>query len=56
MARDYKSEYERQKEKYLLFRVWLKREIAEKFKSKLKKENKRVSDFFRKDVDEYLKK
>ena len=56
MARDYKSEYERQKEKYLLLRVWLKREIAEKFKSKLQKENKKVSDFFREDVEEYLKK
>lgn len=56
MARDYKAAEARRRVKFVEFKAWLPRDLGEKCKIKLKKENKRIVDFIREAVEEYLKK
>lgn len=49
MTQDYKNGYSH-------FQVWLRRETAEQFRSKVKKEGKNITDVLRSAIDEYLKK
>lgn len=54
--RDYEREYAQQIAKYDYVRVWLLRETAEKFRSKVKNEGKTITDILRVAIEEYLKK
>lgn len=52
--RNYSKEWEREKERITLIRFKVEKEKAEKFKRKLKKENKTMSEFLKEKIDEYL--
>ena len=54
MARDYRTENERRKQKFIEFHLWLPLELNQSFSAKLKQENTTVSDFFREAVEKYL--
>lgn len=54
MARDYKWEDERKKQKFAQLHLWLPLELNQRFNIKLKQENKTLTDFFREAVEKYL--
>ena len=54
MARDYKWEDERKKQKFAQLHLWLPLELNRSFSVKLKQENKTLTDFFREAVEKYL--
>lgn len=56
MGRNYEKEAKWKKEKYCRILADIEKEKGEKFKEKLRKENRSVSDFINEKIDEYLKK
>ena len=56
MARDYKKDYERRKIRDMQVNVRLSRSLGDKLRAKLAKEGKKLTDFIREAVEEYLKK
>lgn len=56
MARNYKAERARQCANYSRIQIWLEKATAENLKAKLAKEGKKLTDFIKKAVEEYLKK
>lgn len=56
MARDYKKESEKRKEKSKRFVVDLEKDLAEEFTEQLQKDNKAYSTWVRDNVKKYLKK
>ena len=53
-VRNYSKEWEKEKERIALIRFKVEKEKAEKFKKKLEKENKTMSEFLKEKIDEYL--
>lgn len=56
MGRNYEKEAKWAKEKYCRILADIEKEKGEKFKEKLRKENRSVSDFINEKIDEHLKK
>lgn len=56
MGRNYEKEAKWAKEKYCRIVTAVEKEKGEKFKEKLKKDNRSVSDFINEKIDEYMKK
>lgn len=54
MARDYRAENERRRQKFIELHLWLPLELNQSFSVKLKQENKTLTDFFREAVEKYL--
>ena len=52
--RDYSREWELEKKRISLIRLKLEKEKAEKFKGKLQKEGKTMSEFLKEKIDEFL--
>ena len=52
--RDYSREWELEKKRISLIRLKLEKEKAEKFREKLQKEGKNVSEFLKEKIDEFL--
>lgn len=54
MERDYKKEYEEQKERYCLVKGYLNKNLGEKLKIALKKEKKTMSKWISENAIKYL--
>lgn len=54
MRRDYKKEYEREKENKIVIKAKLNKELGQKFKLKLDNENKTISKWILENVKQYI--
>lgn len=54
--RDYNKEYENERNKIKRYTVRVHKKVAEEFDEKLKKENKKYSEFMLQAIDKYIKK
>lgn len=54
MERNYQKEYKKDLERDTFLRLRLHKEDAEKFKTKLAKENKTMSEFLKSKIKEYI--
>lgn len=55
MTRDYKHETELRTKKNIRLYVWIPRELGDKLKAKLAQENKRITDFVKEAIVDFLK-
>ena len=53
--RDYSKEWEKEKERVTVVRAKVDKEKAKKFKERIEKDGKNISEFINEKIDEYLK-
>ena len=53
--RDYSKEWEKEKERVTVVRAKVDKEKAKKFKERIEKDVKNISEFINEKIDEYLK-